>query len=187
MVQLGMITVDTENPRELASWWLERLNGEIVMDADGWFLVMKAPGLPVALGFQKVDDPTPGKNRQHLDLIRGEGEDRDALIAEWTATYDTDELLTTLHEAGIPAGLIYTAPDMLSDPHFAAREAIVSVASRTLGRDLSMQNVFPRLSATPGRVRHVGRERGEDNQSVYGGLLGMTPDEIAALADDGII
>jgi len=114
-------------------------------------------------------------------------EELDALIAEWTATYDTEELLTTLHEAGIPAGLIYTAPDMLSDPHFAAREAIVSVASRTLGRDLSMQNVFPRLSETPGRVRHVGRERGEDNQSVYGGLLGMTPDEIAALADDGII
>lgn len=111
----------------------------------------------------------------------------DELIAEWTRGYSTEELLGILHGAGIPAGLIYTAPDMLADPHFAAREAIVSVASRTLGRDISMQNVFPRLSSTPGRVRHVGRERGEDNTAVYGDLLGLTADEIADLEVNGII
>lgn len=85
MVQLGMVTVDTEDPRKLAGWWAERLNGEIVMDSDGWFCVVRAPGVPVALGFQKIDDPTPGKNRQHLDLTREPGEDREAVIAEWTA------------------------------------------------------------------------------------------------------
>ncbi|WP_396658796.1 CaiB/BaiF CoA transferase family protein [Microbacterium sp.] len=114
-------------------------------------------------------------------------EELDGIIADWTRGFETDELLETLHEAGIPAGLIYTAPDMLADPHFAARQAIVSVASRTLGRDIAMQNVFPRLSSTPGRVRHVGRERGEDNHSVYRGLLGLTAEQIAELEADGII
>lgn len=114
-------------------------------------------------------------------------EELDALIAAWTSGFTTDELLTLLHAAGIPAGLIYTAPDMLADPHFAAREAIISVASQTLGRDISMQNVFPRLSETPGRVRHVGRERGADNRSVYGDLLGLTSDQIADLTANGII
>lgn len=114
-------------------------------------------------------------------------EDLDALIGAWTSGFSSDELLTLLHAAGIPAGLIYTAPDMLADPHFAAREAIISVASQALGRDISMQNVFPRLSETPGRVRHVGRERGADNHDVYGGLLGLTTDEIAELEANGII
>ncbi|MDN3495101.1 CoA transferase [Planococcus sp. APC 4015] len=111
----------------------------------------------------------------------------DELISTWTSGFTSDELLHILHAAGIPAGLIYSAPDMLEDPHFIAREAIVSIASRTLGRDISMQNVFPRLSATPGRVRHVGRERGEDNHDVYGDLLGLTTDQIADLEANGII
>jgi formyl-CoA transferase len=111
----------------------------------------------------------------------------DARIASWTARHGTDELLEVLHEAGIPAGLIYTAPDMLADPHFAAREAIAFVPSPELGRDLPMQNVFPRLSATPGRIRHVGRARGADNDAVYRDLLGLTAERVAELRRNGII
>jgi formyl-CoA transferase len=111
----------------------------------------------------------------------------DALIAGWTATHSTEDLLAKLHTAGIPAGLIYTAPDMLADPHFAAREAITSVWSPELGRELSMQNVFPRLSETPGRVRHVGRPRGADNNSVYGDLLGLTVERLSELRASGVI
>jgi Predicted acyl-CoA transferases/carnitine dehydratase len=49
----------------------------------------------------------------------------DDLISVWTATVTAEDLLHTLHEGGVPAGRIYRARDMLSDPHFAAREAIV--------------------------------------------------------------
>ncbi|WP_417562868.1 CaiB/BaiF CoA transferase family protein [Microbacterium sp.] len=111
----------------------------------------------------------------------------DAIIAAWTSTHGTGELLEELHDAGIPAGLIYTAKDMLDDPHFAAREAIVAVPSPALGHDLSMQNVFPRLSKTPGRVRHVGRERGEDNDDVYTGLLRLSLAELARLKAEGTV
>lgn len=85
MIRLGMITVDTEDPRTLAEWWAERLGGEIVDDADGWFCMVRAPEIPVALGFQRVDDPTPGKNRLHLDLDRSDDVDRDRMVAEWVA------------------------------------------------------------------------------------------------------
>lgn len=63
---LGMVTADSADPRPLAQWWAERFGGEIVSDHDGWFVVVKIP--KVMLGFQKVEDPTPGKNRLHLDL-----------------------------------------------------------------------------------------------------------------------
>lgn len=130
-----------------------------------------------------ADDP---RFRDHNS--RGERmEELDGIIAEWTTGHDTEQLLVDLHESGIPAGLIYTARDMIADPHFAAREAIVKVSSRVLGRDLSMQNVFPRLSVTPGRVRHVGHEHGEDNIEVYSELLGLSAEEIARLKAQGTI
>ena len=65
-LSLGMVTTDTTDPRPIAQWWAERFGGEIVSDHDGWFVIVKIPGLN--LGFQKVDDPTPGKNKLHFDL-----------------------------------------------------------------------------------------------------------------------
>jgi formyl-CoA transferase len=110
----------------------------------------------------------------------------DGVIAGWTATQEADGLLARLHEGGVPAGRIYRAQDMFADPHFAAREAIVRLAHPTLG-DLPMQNVFPRLSATPGRVRHAGPELGEHNGDIYRGLLGLGDGQLADLASDGVI
>ena len=83
MVSLGMITMDTTDPRRIATWWAERLSGEIVFDADNWFCIVQAEGIPVALGFQRVDAPAPGKNRLHLDLVRAAGEDRRAVLDDW--------------------------------------------------------------------------------------------------------
>ncbi|MFC9871836.1 CaiB/BaiF CoA transferase family protein [Nocardia salmonicida] len=110
----------------------------------------------------------------------------DNLIAAWTATFETEELLAQLHAAGVPAGRIFTARDMFTDPHFAAREAIVRLAHPEFG-ELPMQNVFPKLSETPGSVRHPGPELGEHNQDVYGGLLGLDEKAIGRLAADGVI
>jgi formyl-CoA transferase len=104
----------------------------------------------------------------------------DELIARWTAEQDADDLLALLAESGVPAGRIYRAKDMLADPHFAARESIIRLAHPTFG-ELAMQNVFPRLSTTPGRVRHPGPELGEHNDEVYGGLLGLSGTEIEQL------
>ncbi|HEY1572552.1 MAG TPA: CoA transferase [Pseudonocardiaceae bacterium] len=110
----------------------------------------------------------------------------DDLIADWTAGIATDDLLATLHDAGVPAGRIYTARDMFADPHFKAREAIVRLVHPDFG-ELPMHNVFPQLSDTPGRVRHVGPTLGEHNADVYGGLLGINEHEMAALAERGVI
>ncbi|GAA3617483.1 CoA transferase [Nonomuraea rosea] len=110
----------------------------------------------------------------------------DELIAAWTATLPADDLLRTLHEGGVPAGRIYTAEDMFTDPHFAAREAIVRVPHPEFG-ELAMQNVVPKLSATPGAVRTAGPALGQHNDEVYGGLLGLTAQELSGLKDKGVV
>jgi formyl-CoA transferase len=103
----------------------------------------------------------------------------DALIARWTVTLPTRELLEVLEKHGVPSGLIYRTSDMLDDPHFAAREAIVSTTHPHFGA-LRMQNVAPRLSASPGSIRTPAPEIGQHNDEIYRGLLGL---DAAAIAD----
>jgi formyl-CoA transferase len=104
----------------------------------------------------------------------------DNLIAAWSSTKTAEELLAVLHENGVPAGRIFRAKDMFADPHFAAREAIVTVPHPDFG-ELPMQNATPKLSGTPGSVRSAGPALGEHNDEVYGGLLGLDEAERARL------
>lgn len=118
---------------------------------------------------------------------RGENQQAiDDLVAAWTRQHDAQHVVDILAEAGVPAGLVYRAPDMLDDPHFQARESIVAVPDHE-GRPLPMQNVFPRLSDTPGQVRHVGPRLGEHTESVLTGWIGLNDDAIDALRADGVI
>jgi formyl-CoA transferase len=110
----------------------------------------------------------------------------DNLIAAWTATIPAEDLLARLHEAGVPAGRIFRAADMLADPHFAARQAIITVPHPDFG-DLPMHNVAPKLSATPGSVRSAGPALGEHSDRVWGGLVGLGPGELARLRAAGVI
>lgn len=67
-LSLGMITVDCTDPRRLAQWWAEAVGGAVVDLPGGDFVMVAREDWP-ALGFQRVDRPTPGKNRLHLDLL----------------------------------------------------------------------------------------------------------------------
>ncbi len=110
----------------------------------------------------------------------------DELIARWTAGLTTERVLDLMDRHGVPAGLIYRPPDMLKDPQFLARHAIVSVQHPMFG-ELKMQNVVPKLSATPGGIRAPAPELGEHNEEIYRGLLGYPSERIAALAARGVI
>ena len=117
---------------------------------------------------------------------RGERQaELDAHIAAWTATLAADALLARCEEHGVPAGRIYRAPEMLADPHFRAREAIVPVAHPEY-EDLRMQNVVPRLSETPGAIRWAGPALGEHTDAILS-ELGLAPERIAALREAGVI
>jgi formyl-CoA transferase len=123
-----------------------------------------------------ADHVSRGKNEVELDN----------LISGWTRQFDSGELLDKLHEAGIPAGKLFTAKDMLEDPHFAARQALVAHHHPGVG-DLMMQNVVPKLSDTPGSVRTPAPGLGQQNDEVYGGLLGLDEGTLARLRETKVI
>ena len=111
----------------------------------------------------------------------------DDIINEWTKTKTVAEVEALMQEAGVPAGKIYRAPEMLEDPHYEARNAIVDAPTADWP-DLKMQNIFPKMSKTQGEIRWTGPDTlGAHNQEVYGGLLGLTAGELAELEANGII
>jgi formyl-CoA transferase len=135
---------------------------------------MQSPSL--ATDDRYRDHQARGVNQRELD----------ERIARWTSTLATRELLDTLEKHGVPSGLIYRASDMLEDPHFAARSAIVATPHPKFGT-LRMQNVAPRLSETPGSIRSPAPEIGQHNDEIYRGLLGYSDATIAEHRASGII
>ena len=110
----------------------------------------------------------------------------DGLINAWTETHTTSQVLELMDKFGVPAGQIYRAPEMLADPHFKAREAIVTTTHPQFGQ-LKMQNVAPKLSESPGRIRGAAPEMGQHNHEVYGELLGMDAAHMHALKSRQVI
>lgn len=156
--------------------------------AGGWFAIGANADaifrrLCAAMGRPELADDA----RYATHKARGEHQaELDDLIAEWTVAHDAGELQRLMDEYGVPAGQIYTAKEMLADPHFAARQAIVGVNAPGIG-EIKMQNVFPKLSETPGGIDWAGPELGEHNQYVLSDLLGMSQAEVDALREKRII
>jgi len=111
----------------------------------------------------------------------------DRLINEWTVTRTVADVDSLMQDAGVPAGRIYRAPDMIEDPHFQARESIVDMPTDEWP-DLKMQNIFPKMSKTQGEIRWTGNNTlGAHNKEVYGELLGLSDEELATLTEKSII
>lgn len=111
----------------------------------------------------------------------------DQLIEKWTKSINTKELLEILAEKGVPSGRIYSAKDIVEDPHYAARDMIIKTEHPVLG-EFPMPGVVPKLSRTPGKVKHVGAESiGKDNAAVYGKLLNYDEEKLKELKDNQII
>lgn len=111
----------------------------------------------------------------------------DELIEEWTKTLKVDELETLMIAHSIPAGKMYRAPEMMDDPHFAAREAIIELETPRWGT-LKMQSAFPKLSGTPSTVRTPAPDQiGQHNAEIYGELLNISEHALAQLSEQGVI
>lgn len=149
----------------------------VAANADAVFArLCKAMGQP-----ELADDP-----RYATHQARGEHmAELDEIVGAWTATLACDEALAVLDEHGVPAGRIFTAPDMLTDPHYLARGMVHRLIS-TQGWEVPMTGVVPRFTATPGSIRHPGPTLGQHTDEVLGGLLGLSEEELAALAAEGV-
>jgi crotonobetainyl-CoA:carnitine CoA-transferase CaiB-like acyl-CoA transferase len=142
-----------------------------------WLRMTTAMGHP-----EWATDPRFSSNPQrtaHADEV-------DALVAAWFADQTAAEAQRILDDAGVPVCPIYSIADIFADPHYAAREDIISPEDPVVGA-VPMPAVLPRFSRTPGAVHHVGPPLGAHNADVYGGLLGLSESVQAELRESGVI
>ena len=111
----------------------------------------------------------------------------DGIVQAWVASADARDILARLDAAEVPCGPVASVRDLFQDPHVRARENIIQAPS-PLGGLLSMVGVVPRLTATPGAIDHTGPVAvGAHNEEIYCGRLGLSRDDLRALADKGIV
>lgn len=108
-LEMGMVNVDALDPDALGRWWCDRLDARVLFHEPGESLILHSPTAGVALAFQRADEPTPGRNRLHLDL---QSADRVADVGRLVAA-GAEHVGT--HEAGGPdfGGMTW---DVLRDP-----------------------------------------------------------------------
>ncbi|HRB11000.1 MAG TPA: CoA transferase, partial [Ottowia sp.] len=109
----------------------------------------------------------------------------DAAIGAWTEPRTVQAVLDALAAARVPAGKVYTARDIVEDPHYRAREMIVAQPTRD-GDVVEVPGVVPKLSVTPGTLRRSAPHLGDDTDAVLR-ELGLDAAQIAALRQRGIV
>ncbi|MDL2289214.1 CoA transferase [Clostridia bacterium OttesenSCG-928-F22] len=119
--------------------------------------------------------PARSQNRDELN----------AIAAEWALSNTIDDCLEALG-SNIPNCKVYNVEDIMKDEHFKARNAITTVPTEKFG-EITMQNVTPKMSGTPGQVNWAGEELGKFNNEIFTQVLGFTQEKIAALQEQGVI
>jgi crotonobetainyl-CoA:carnitine CoA-transferase CaiB-like acyl-CoA transferase len=124
------------------------------------------------------------------ELANNEGRTRhgarlDAAISAWTEAHPLAHILEVLNQAAVPGGRVYTAADIVVDPHYEERQMI---EHHTLpdGQPIDVPGIVPKLSATPGRTEWLGPPLGAHTAEVLGSV-GIDAEELARLRSAGIV
>lgn len=154
---------------------------------DGWVLVAGNGDsifkrLMAAVGRQDLaDDPQLADNAGRVARVA----EIDAAIGAWTATLTVAQVMERLAAARVPAGKVYTARDIAEDPHYQAREMLLTQQTRD-GYSVTVPGIVPKLSATPGTIRSSAPRLGDDTDAVLA-EAGLTQEQIALLRGKGVI
>ncbi len=157
--------------------------------ADGKWLAISSASPNIAMRvYRAVDRPDLADDPDYVDPVRRQARapEVDKLVADWISERTLEEAMAVLRAADVAAAPIYDAQQLLADEHLRARGSFVKVDDPDLG-PVTVQAPVAVLSETPGRIEHLGRSLGADNDAVYRDLLGLEPARLAALRDAGII
>ena len=108
----------------------------------------------------------------------------DQALAEWCQQHTSADIIAKLESARVPVGPIYSVEDMMTDPHYIARGMFEEVDVN--GKALKIPAISPKLSDTPGRTDWPGAQIGAHNQEILGDLLGLSPETLEQLHQDGV-
>jgi len=155
---------------------------------DRWIAISSASSSIAARLYRAIDRPDLAGRREYVDPIPRQvrADEIDALVTEWIRAHTLDQAMKVFLSEDVAAAPIYDAQQLLADEHLRARGTFVAVDDPDLGA-MTVQAPVARLSETPGRIEHLGRALGADNETVYGDLLGLDDVRLRAVRDEGAI
>ena len=122
---------------------------------------------------------TPWQRREHIEELNG-------LLEQWTAQHSPEEVMISLQEAGVPAGVVKDARELAEDPQLTTRDFFIEARHPVLGKTTSDSTPI-RLGRTPARFRRAAPSLGQDNRYVYQELLGISHQELSRYIEEGVI
>ncbi len=127
------------------------------------------------------NDPELANNAGRVARVQ----ELDAAIEAWTQSRTVSDVLAALAEASVPAGRVYTAKDIVEDPHYRSRDMILKQQTRD-GHEIEVPGIVPKLMGTPGTVRSSAPKLGDDTDAVLA-ELGMSADQITQLRNNKVV
>ena len=155
---------------------------------DRWIAISSAsPSIAVRV-FRAIDRADLAHDPDYVDPVRRQERagEVDDLVAKWIGERTLAEAMAVFEAADVTAAPVYDAEQLLADEHLRARGTYVRVDDPDLG-PVTVQAPVAVLNDTPGRIDHLGRALGADNDAVYGDLLGLDEDRLAALRAASVI
>ena len=177
------------SPKRTGNKWAISVPRNTYQTSDGHWIALSGSSQELALRvFDAVGRPELRNDPEYSDPHRRvvNRHKVDGVVAEWVESLPLEEVLRRFDEHGVAAGPVYDAEQLMNDPQMIARKTFVPVPDEDLGV-VRVQAPVARMSDSPGRIDHLGRNIGEDNDYVYGKFLGLPAENIIALQDDGII
>lgn len=116
----------------------------------------------------------------------GAADEVNAVVQGWAGSLTQAGVLDVCNTHDVPCGAVLSIDDIMKDPHYAARATLTDMMVEGVGV-LPFPSPLPRLSETPGQLRHLGPELGEANGEIYARLLGLSAADLEGLREDGII
>lgn len=133
-------------------------------------------------GPEAAEDPrfqTPQSRVEHIEEV-------DGIVAGWIAERDLKTVLDEFERVEAAIGPAYSIDQIFEDAQFLARNDIVEIEDEELGK-IRMTGAFPVMSETPASIRHAGPSKGQHNDEIYIEEMGLSPEQLAALKDEGVI
>jgi crotonobetainyl-CoA:carnitine CoA-transferase CaiB-like acyl-CoA transferase len=157
--------------------------------SDGKWLAISSASPSIAVRvYRAIGRDDLAEDPDYVDPVRRQERARevDRLVADWTLGRTLAEAMDVFEAAEVTAAPIYDAEQLLADEHLRARGTFVQVDDPEFG-PMTVQGPVAQLSETPGRVEHLGRPLGADNDAVFGELLGLDAGRLDALRLAGAI
>jgi len=157
--------------------------------ADGAYIVIGANGDSIFRRFMSAigrDDLARDPRLAQNDGRSCHADEIDAAISAWTERHPAREAIRLLEAADVPTGPIYSAAEMMEDPHYRER-GVYEQVELPGGQTVKLPTVAPKLLATPGGLRWIGPSLGAHNNEVYRDWLGLPAAELRRLASEGVI